>query len=469
MSRKQVWWTLVGVSCFLAACAPADRGPQISAAIQQILTAQRPSSVDKNVCTEAHEFYKKRSHVPAWVRDDDTTKAVAAHAVLRSAADHGLVASDYVNENLAELIANDDESDQSMEPSTVARLDVRITTALLALGHDVALGRNNPADLDPRWKKRRMSPDFVGLLARAAAEDVNAWLRSVQPQHPEYAALQQALASMRAQTDTLRDDRVRLLALNLERWRWMPDDFGPRHILVNVPAFHLAGRENGRAVLDMKVVVGEPDDEHRTPVFSGDMATVVFSPYWNVPESIVEGETAPALAQDPSFLERNNIEILRQTKKGTEPVDPSNVDWDDERELKQLLFRQRPGPQNALGHVKFLFPNSFNVYLHDTPADALFARRGRALSHGCVRLEQPEALAQYVLRDSPEWDEVRIREAMNAGVERPVPLKETVPVHIVYFTAWPRDDGHFDTWPDVYGYDARQSGPDNQPTLSSSN
>jgi murein L,D-transpeptidase YcbB/YkuD len=130
------------------------------------------------------------------------------------------------------------------------------------------------------------------------------------------------------------------------------------------------------------------------------------------------------------------------------------VDWDDAAELKQLLFRQRPGPGNALGHVKFLFQNPFDVYLHDTPADALFARSGRALSHGCVRLEQPEALAQYVLRDMPEWDDRRIRDAMNAGVEKPVALKEKLPVHIVYFTAWPRSDGGFDTWPDVYGYDA---------------
>ena len=110
--------------------------------------------------------------------------------------------------------------------------------------------------------------------------------------------------------------------------------------------------------------------------------------------------------------------------------------------------------------MKFLFPNPFNVYLHDTPADTLFSRRGRALSHGCVRLEQPEALAQYVLRDASEWDDARIREAMHPGVEQLVALKEKIPVHIVYFTAWPTGDGRFDTWPDVYGYDAKQSATD---------
>lgn len=442
----------VGIFVFTAC---VDRKAQLRAPIQQILSTKRPASVDESVWAEVDLFYKKRAHAPAWVQSDDTSKAASALQVLQSAADHGLVASDYGESEVARAITGDGESDESI--NDLAQLDVRITTGLLALGHDVALGRDEPGRLDPRWKKRRTSsPDFVELLARAAESDLTKWLPSVQPQYPEYAALQKSLASLRTQQATDRDDRLRLLAINLERWRWMPDDLGARHILVNIPAFHLAAREDRRTVLDMKVVVGEPDTEHRTPIFSGEMATVVFSPYWNVPDSIVEGETAPAAARDPSFLERNNIEILRQSNGRSAPVDPRSVDWDDESELKQLLFRQRPGPGNALGHVKFLFPNPFNVYLHDTPADALFARRGRALSHGCIRLEQPEALAQYVLRDAPEWDDARIQEAMHSGNEKHVALKEKIPVHIVYFTAWPTEDGSFDTWPDVYGYDAVQ-------------
>jgi murein L,D-transpeptidase YcbB/YkuD len=443
----------MAVVCLVSACAPADRNPQIAAAIQELLAGAPPAPLDEQAWQEAQRFYKERAHVPAWVQDGKPLKAVDALRVLRTAPDHGLAESDYDIDDIATVLASEDEWEESI--GAVAQLDLRITTALLALGHDIAIGRVNPAQLDPRWKKTRKPPDFAGLLAVAATQDLNAWLPSVQPRHPEYAALQKALAALRAQH--VDDDRVRLLAMNLERWRWMPDDFGSRHILVNIPAFHLAARENGRAVLDMKVVVGEVEAERRTPIFSGQMATVVFSPYWNVPDSIVEGETAPAFARDPSFLDRNNIEILRQSKRGAETVDPSSVDWDDESELKELLFRQRPGPQNALGHVKFLFPNPFHVYLHDTPADALFARSGRALSHGCVRLEQPEALARYVLRDAREWDDERIRAAMDAGVEKPVALKDKLPVHIVYFTAWPTDEGGFDTWADVYGHDGRQS------------
>jgi murein L,D-transpeptidase YcbB/YkuD len=244
------------------------------------------------------------------------------------------------------------------------------------------------------------------------------------------------------------------IALNLERWRWMPDDLGARHIIVNVPSFHLEAHENGRTALEMKVVVGKP--ENRTPIFSDLMTTTVFSPYWNVPDSIVEGETAPAAARDPGFLKRNNIEILRVSKSGATRVDPSTVNWDDPDELKALAFRQKPGAQNALGHVKFLFPNPYDVYLHDTPADSLFARQGRAFSHGCVRVEQPEALAKWVMQDSPEWTDEKILEAMRAGEEQHVKLKQPIPVHIVYFTAWADDAGSVRLVPDVYGYDATQ-------------
>jgi murein L,D-transpeptidase YcbB/YkuD len=205
----------------------------------------------------------------------------------------------------------------------------------------------------------------------------------------------------------------------------------------------------------MKVVVGKPD--RVTPVFSGQMSTIVFSPYWNVPDSIAEGETAPAAARDPRFLSRNNMEILRRGEDGVSVVDPASVDWDDHGAIKALAFRQKPGPGNALGHVKFLFPNAYDVYLHDTPADALFARTGRAFSHGCVRLEKPEALAEYLLRGDPDWDEARIQVAMHQSEERHVAMKDKLPVHIVYFTAWPDGAGGVQTFADVYGYDAKQS------------
>lgn len=249
--------------------------------------------------------------------------------------------------------------------------------------------------------------------------------------------------------------QIQQVAINLERWRWAPADFGTRHILVNIPAYRLFARENGQSVMTMRVVVGKAAASLRTPVFSAPMTSVIFSPYWNIPDTIAAGETAPAVVKDPAYLAKNNIDILRITTSGAEPVDPSSVDWKNPAAIRELAFRQRPGAQNALGHVKFLLENPFNIYLHDTPADNLFARAGRALSHGCIRLEEPEALAKYVLRDFPEWDDEEIRAAEHAGVEKPVKLKEPIPVHIVYFTAWVDEGGGLNLYPDVYRYDKK--------------
>jgi murein L,D-transpeptidase YcbB/YkuD len=246
--------------------------------------------------------------------------------------------------------------------------------------------------------------------------------------------------------------RVRQVEMNLERWRWMPDDLGARHFLVNVPDFHLFARENGTVALDMRVVVGKRGNE--TPLFSDEMETVVFSPYWNVPDTIAMEETAPAVARDPDFLARNNMEVVNAAGK---VVDEEEIPWGDEAALASYRFRQRPGADNALGYVKFLFPNKHSVYLHDTPADALFKRIGRAFSHGCVRVEEPEVLAQYVLRDQPEWTSDAIHTAMRAGEERHVRLRQTIPVHIVYMTAWVDERGGLHFEDDVYGYDSRQA------------
>jgi len=318
-------------------------------------------------------------------------------------------------------------------------------------------GRSNPSVIALR---QRLTAD--GHLTGSAASNTSpvytkedeAGVRAFQELHSLKGTGIADAATLKAMNVSL-DDRIHQIEVNLERWRWMPNDFGSRHLVVNIPYYHLMARENGKTVMDIRVVVGKPD-EHKTPVFSSEMSTVVFSPYWNIPDSIVEGETAPSVARDPAYLAKNNIEILDMSKSGGTTVDAARVDWDDAEQLKHLAFRQKPGPNNALGHVKFLFPNEFDVYLHDTPADALFARPGRAFSHGCVRVEEPEALAKYILRGYEEWDDAHILEAMNAGVEKQFKLKEKIPVHIVYFTAWVDEKGGLHFQPDVYGYDAAQ-------------
>ena len=251
-----------------------------------------------------------------------------------------------------------------------------------------------------------------------------------------------------AQMNVPVDERIRQIALNLERWRWLPRTLGDRHILVNIPEFRLEVWEGDRVPLSMRVVVGKKDTP--TPIFADDMTHLVFAPYWNVPPDIAKNETLPSMLNDAAFLDRTNMEVLDRSGN---PVDPSTIDPEN---LGQYRFRQRPGASNSLGFVKFMFPNQFNVYLHDTPADSLFARATRSLSHGCVRLEQPEKLAQYVLADQPDWTPERIRAAMHSGQEKTVKLTEALPVYLGYWTARISADGLLQFRNDLYRIDARQ-------------
>jgi murein L,D-transpeptidase YcbB/YkuD len=250
------------------------------------------------------------------------------------------------------------------------------------------------------------------------------------------------------------DRRIRQVELNLDRWRWLPDDLGERHFRVNIPYFHLEAYEGDQLALDIRAVVGKKGNE--TPIFSDEMTHVVMSPYWNIPPTIAKDETLPAVTKDPTFLERQNIEIVRVAGNTADTVDPSTVDWDDATALEGLRFRQRPGAGNALGLVKFLFPNEHDVYVHDTPADRLFSRLGRAFSHGCVRVEEPLTLAEYVLGGERRWTTETITAAMHAGTETHVRLKTPIPIHIVYFTAWVDKHGGLHFRDDVYGYDKKQ-------------
>jgi murein L,D-transpeptidase YcbB/YkuD len=243
------------------------------------------------------------------------------------------------------------------------------------------------------------------------------------------------------------EDRIRQIELNLERWRWLPETLGERYVLVNIPTFHLTAVDHGQVGLQMRVVTGKPDSP--TPIFSDEMTTVVFSPYWNVPYDIARNETMPAAMRDPGYLGRNNLEVVR----GGRVLDAWSVNWSRPGNVQ---FRQRPGPRNALGGVKFLFPNQFDVYLHDTPADALFSRVERDYSHGCVRLEKPFEMAQWVLQDRPEWTPEKIKAAMSTGREQHIALKQRIPVYIVYQTVWVDDDGAVQFRDDVYGHDAQQ-------------
>ncbi len=229
--------------------------------------------------------------------------------------------------------------------------------------------------------------------------------------------------------------RLRQIAANMERYRWLPRTLGDRYIFVNVPAFRLEAYEDGKPVLDMKVIVGAEYNDRATPAFSDSMSYVVFRPYWNVPANIALDEILPAAERDPGYMSRHGYEVVRGWGDDA-PVLGQFAPSYDEIESERLRIRQRPIRQNALGSVKFIFPNDFAIYLHDTPTQSLFDRDVRAFSHGCIRVERPVDLAHFVLG----WDDARIREAMTSGPEnRQLPLERKLPVYILYLTTYVRN------------------------------
>jgi murein L,D-transpeptidase YcbB/YkuD len=247
--------------------------------------------------------------------------------------------------------------------------------------------------------------------------------------------------------------RVREMQLTLERWRWLPVDLHAAPIVANVPEFRLrAYDENYKIALTMNVVVGKAYD-HDTPVFRDTMQYVVFRPYWNVPYSIAKTEMLPRIAKDPNYLAQKGFAVVdsRQNVVTDGAVTPDVL---AQLRTGKLFIRQNPGPKNSLGLVKFIFPNSYNIYMHDTPEQVFFSRSRRDFSHGCIRLERPADLAVWVLRDNPGWNMDRVRAAMNGSPNNQVNLTRPIPVLIVYATVIITEDGLVHFYDDIYGHDA---------------
>ncbi|MCC3153538.1 L,D-transpeptidase family protein [Hymenobacter sp. BT770] len=246
--------------------------------------------------------------------------------------------------------------------------------------------------------------------------------------------------------------RIDQIILNMERWRWLPKRFEPSYLLVNIPEYTLHVIENGKEAFNMRVIVGK--SLHETPIFSDKMEYVVLAPYWNVPFSIIENELKDKLIADPHYIDHLDMEVVKGYGKKAVAVDPSSIDWAGvtEENFKYTL-RRRPGPENDLGNMKFIFPNSNDVYLHDTPHRELFSQSLRSFSHGCVRVQDPLRLATYLLRDKPGWDQQTILDTVARRREKYVPLKTKLPVYLVYFTAWADADGHPHFRDDIYGHD----------------
>jgi murein L,D-transpeptidase YcbB/YkuD len=446
------------VAAMTAACSPTMDNTQHADGIK-LIVGSTPSWVGRDPLAKKlwaieREFYGSRDYLPAWVDGDATTpqwKDLIQQ--LKYAERHGLDPAAYSVNAFEELRADS----QSKTKGTAFPLDVipehdaRLTYAYLRYAADLLGWTHSPKQVHQHWLTSPKDEDLSARLTDAVTNNrVRDTLEELAPTHPQYKGLQAALVrelqAPSGKADTLR--------MNLERWRWAPRDLGDRYVLVNVPSYQLQVIEGEAPVLAMRVIVGEP--EHQTPLFSDEMTYVVFSPYWNIPPDILRNETLPRVARDPSYLDRNNIEVVGTS--GSDAVDASSIDWSDEDATRGLRFRQKPGDDNALGLVKFIFPNHFNVYLHDTPGDHLFNKEQRTLSHGCIRVEDPVGLAEYVMRDNEKWDSSRIQSAMHARAEQAVTLKRKLPVHIGYWTAWVESDGKTVTYTaDPYGIDPKHA------------
>ncbi|MCJ7687323.1 MAG: L,D-transpeptidase family protein [Desulfobacteraceae bacterium] len=250
------------------------------------------------------------------------------------------------------------------------------------------------------------------------------------------------------------EERVKQMVINMERWRWLPQDLGQRHILVNMADFQLDVFEKDRSVLNMKVIVGKA--YRHTPVFSDKMTYIVLNPYWHVPRKIAVQDKLPLIKKDPEYFTKQQMKLLQGWGAETKELNPKNIDWSRVSAGNfPYRLRQEPGPQNALGKMKFMFPNRHNVYIHDTPTRELFRKSVRTMSSGCIRIEKPLALAEYVLMENSQWKGEAISSALETNVEQTIFLHTPIPVHLLYWTAFVDGNGviHFRT--DIYHRDKR--------------
>jgi murein L,D-transpeptidase YcbB/YkuD len=248
--------------------------------------------------------------------------------------------------------------------------------------------------------------------------------------------------------------RIRQIELNMERLRWILGNMEQRSIVVNIADFKLYVIENGRTILSMNVVVGKP--YQRTPIFTAKMTYLIINPSWYIPDSIARKEIIEKIKNDPHYLAKQNIEVLRGRGSHEEKIAPERIDWSEVTPDTLIYrFRQEPGPLNPLGRIKFMFPNQFSVYLHDTPSKRLFSENVRTFSHGCTRIESPLDLGEYVLRDAPDWTREKLLDAVEKGTEQKVLIPRPLNVHFLYLTAWVDEGGTLQFRNDIYGRDNR--------------
>jgi murein L,D-transpeptidase YcbB/YkuD len=424
------------------------------------------------------EVYAARDRL-LWVVDGRPTQAALALVqTLQQARAYGLEPQDYDADGLAALAAGmtgasrafaigsgegTEAGTETIDAQRWVTFDIDLSAAALKLLCDLHYGRIDPRAAGFDLGKPRADDMDLGreLTALAATGNIRRRLAAIEPQFLHYRLLEHALPryQLLSTSDPAGESQVRKIELTLERWRWLPA-FGSPPIIVNIPQFRLFAfrttADRAAEILQMDVIVGRTFPRTRTPVFVADMTSVLFRPYWDVPRSITLREELPKIRAHSAYLAAQHLEIVRGASDDTAtslPLSAASI---------QLLasggarLRQRPGPDNALGLIKFDLPNRYDVYLHSTPAQQLFLRQRRAFSHGCIRVSDPIALATYVLRDTPgDWTRARIDAAMNGTRTLRVRLGRPIRVIILYGTVLAKEDGEVLFFDDLYRQDRR--------------
>jgi murein L,D-transpeptidase YcbB/YkuD len=433
----------VAVPALLAAgCATAPPRQDPEAAVARLLreriaAAGDTAPVPGTLSAALGRFYNTRAWRPAWPRN----RALELVAAVAAAPADGLRPADYPLNSIRALLDL-----PAPGPADLAALDLLLSGTFLLYAEHISSGRFTPWSVDGMWSPAPAGLDLAAALTFATdSGPVTSVLRALAPPHAGYERL-------RAQLAGVSGERARQIEANLERWRWLPRDLGPRYIMVDIPAFTVELTDSGRSAFAARVIVGRPD--WPTAITTAPVTQVVFNPSWHIPRAIALAEVIPAQVHDSTYLSRTGIRVF--PARGSREIEPTTVDWRKVTE-RNYAYRlvQDPGPANPLGAVQLHLVNPFGVTLHDTPQRDLFSQPARAFSHGCVRVERALELADLLLRDVPGWAPDSIASVLRAGRERAAVLPQAVPVVLAYWTAWVDDEGVLQFRDDLYGWDSR--------------
>lgn len=434
MMRKMVALAAFG----LAILMPADSAH--SANVLKFATKQAISWQGQAINVEPlMAFYKRQFFIGIWTTGNGLAKRGAELIqVISNAGSDGLEARDYLGglKGDANALRGDD----------LVAAELYLSQAALGFARDLFAGRTTPSISEPDIVIARKKLDDVALLGSMDKNGVAKVIDRLRPQHAQYQALRARLAQ--ASDAELR----RKIIINMERWRWLPRDLGQRHVLVNAAAFLMYTVDNDRTVDLRKVIVGQ--EFHRTPMFSDNIRYSEFNPTWTVSRSIAGNEFLPKLRQNPNYLASIGYKIHTSWEDDAPVMNANSIDWMSVSP-KEFPYRivQPAGPDNVLGEIKFLFPNRFNVYLHDTSSRQLFAQSDRALSHGCIRVENPLEFADLLYGMDGSLSPRQIREAVASGKTLQAKFRKPIAIHLGYFTLWIGDDGKLASYQDAYGRD----------------